>query len=973
MKIIVHQAICGQVSDGGFGCINSTLNDSALAKSIGFKSDLQDPYGDVPWFPAIRGFLLNEHFLFIKTFADKSPEARPGRNFSHVLVINKKDLSALTNLQVLFQYFLPKVDKTYVLEPISIDSGAKQIVILEENLNKRFNKVIHGIHKIGDYKNTLIWVGQDDYELAISKLWQVLTIDQKHELNLGINFNVDAIKKDKLNFVTVPDTVENKFLKTEYCVIRKADVHELKEFSEKFLAGDESASEKIQDFSETIESKKLNISEIEIASKVISTFENLDETKDFRKLLTLANVTATFSPDCNKGKEFKDKLIKSIIATFNVTPAEDFYLLRMFKTNSFLNSQKEIETAIADWIETNTVNEALSKKANVISYLKLCFNEQEQNWLSKSSIKKVNGIFAKITKEKVTIIYDWFTQFNDLFKKISVGANKENDVLFSDGLAKSYTIEQLKSLTNLAEANNWFTMLAKLYRRQHKFKEAVNMFLKINSDNKNTTGFDELLANISEQEIVQVSIDENEIRLINISARLCNKNSLLLSQLDAKQYPWLKIWSQTIKLGNKLEDGIKDIQLKIYEILNLLLGGGSVDEILLDKIAESSYSSILKHPQRKLLWNKFTNKQKQPILNATFSDLVGSVVNNGWSLQNTDIKDEIMRHENLSYILKMSSTHNVLWLFNNTYGLGEGKLIEFLNSRSESLSSSDCSELGLIINKGRYSSAFNLINSSLISKNSNLNQTINITADTFKKYEWGGFFKGYTVKTPKKNYNNQRKTKILFLSANPVSTTRLRVDAEVSRVDEALKSSQFRSRFDLENKGAVRLDTFSTLILENDPAIIHFSGHADKEGIALEDREGQTKVLANNAIDEIFKLFKNRVKCVVLNACYSENQAKIISKHGIYVVGMNDEINDDVAINFSVGFYLGIVNGKDPVFSYNFARTKILAENTSSSSIPVLWYNGAKISTEESLSKPKQDAVKKKASEKQTKKAKKNE
>ncbi|GEM_PF-5898633 len=54
----------------------------------------------------------------------------------------------------------------------------------------------------------------------------------------------------------------------------------------------------------------------------------------------------------------------------------------------------------------------------------------------------------------------------------------------------------------------------------------------------------------------------------------------------------------------------------------------------------------------------------------------------------------------------------------------------------------------------------------------------------------------------------------------------------------------------------------------------------------------------------MFKLFAAKgVECVLPNACYSEVQAKAISQHVNYVIGMNKTIGDKAAIAFSVAFY----------------------------------------------------------------------
>ena len=60
----------------------------------------------------------------------------------------------------------------------------------------------------------------------------------------------------------------------------------------------------------------------------------------------------------------------------------------------------------------------------------------------------------------------------------------------------------------------------------------------------------------------------------------------------------------------------------------------------------------------------------------------------------------------------------------------------------------------------------------------------------------------------------------------------------------------------------------------------------------------------------MFKIFRNDVKCVLLNACHTEIQADAIVEHVEYVIGTSREILDEAAYFFSVGFYRGLGYGK---------------------------------------------------------------
>ncbi len=154
--------------------------------------------------------------------------------------------------------------------------------------------------------------------------------------------------------------------------------------------------------------------------------------------------------------------------------------------------------------------------------------------------------------------------------------------------------------------------------------------------------------------------------------------------------------------------------------------------------------------------------------------------------------------------------------------------------------------------------------------------------------------------------NNKARVKtILLLAANPRDTSKLQLDVEVREIDEGLRRANKREQFKLEQKWAVRSRDFYRAILDTQPQIVHFCGHGTAEdGIILENEMKQTVYVQADALASMFKLFaKKGVKCVVLNACYSEVQAEAISQYVKYVIGMNKAVGDKAAVAFAVAFY----------------------------------------------------------------------
>ncbi len=165
---------------------------------------------------------------------------------------------------------------------------------------------------------------------------------------------------------------------------------------------------------------------------------------------------------------------------------------------------------------------------------------------------------------------------------------------------------------------------------------------------------------------------------------------------------------------------------------------------------------------------------------------------------------------------------------------------------------------------------------------------------------------------------------ILFLAANPSTTTRLRLDEEVRAIDQALRQADYRDQFDLEQHWAVRVADLQELLLRHQPHIVHFSGHGSQAGqLLLEDDQGRAFAVPPDALSRLFAILCDRVRCVVLNACYSEPQAQAIAAHIDCVIGMPDAIGDAASLNFAASFYQALAYGRDVQTAFDLGCNRI--------------------------------------------------
>ena len=154
---------------------------------------------------------------------------------------------------------------------------------------------------------------------------------------------------------------------------------------------------------------------------------------------------------------------------------------------------------------------------------------------------------------------------------------------------------------------------------------------------------------------------------------------------------------------------------------------------------------------------------------------------------------------------------------------------------------------------------------------------------------------------------------ILFLAANPKDTTRLELGKEVNKIDGAIQSARYRDQFDLKQRHAVNITELQGLFLRFEPSIVHFSGHGSQESALIFEQDDGTSITAPpSALTDLFRIINQnkKIQCVILNACYSEEQAEAIGKHVPCVIGMSTAISDEAAIKFSTSFYRALTNGQ---------------------------------------------------------------
>lgn len=179
---------------------------------------------------------------------------------------------------------------------------------------------------------------------------------------------------------------------------------------------------------------------------------------------------------------------------------------------------------------------------------------------------------------------------------------------------------------------------------------------------------------------------------------------------------------------------------------------------------------------------------------------------------------------------------------------------------------------------------------------------------------------------------------ILFLGTNPKDTDSLRLDEEIREIKQRVNKAQMRDLMKIEQEWAVRISDLQEHFLRHRPNIVHFSGHGNSTGeLVLENKDGVSETVSQGALKKLFSIFNKSIKCVVLNACFSDSQAQAIAEVIDCVIGMTDSIGDEAAIAFASSFYQALGFGENVQVAFDLACLQIEMDKLQQEHIPKLF------------------------------------
>jgi hypothetical protein len=216
-----------------------------------------------------------------------------------------------------------------------------------------------------------------------------------------------------------------------------------------------------------------------------------------------------------------------------------------------------------------------------------------------------------------------------------------------------------------------------------------------------------------------------------------------------------------------------------------------------------------------------------------------------------------------------------------------------------------------------------------------------------------------TTNVPAKIELDDPPLRILFLAADPLRESPISWQNEIGMIRTKAEKLLDSDNGIIYQKEKTSLDILLESVIAHEPHILHFCGHGrnrkiepdgtvnPNHGLVLHDNNHHQPRFVNAA--DLYLRFKrlkrmaNPLQLVFLNACHSYEEARAISRHGIFTVGAKNVVISSAAQRFAAAFYWRLFNTFDPVLAMKMGVLSAETEDEDVENLMCLFYLGEEI------------------------------
>ncbi len=627
-KIIIHQAFYGEVNRA-HSKIHQTVDDPELTSFlIRFTDRPGSLTPGVALKPYLSGSAFKKYYVFSKTLPD--PQAsRSGMVITHVLITDIASLEKHNDLKSILSLLISEapLERTN-LEPIELNVehfiptyDERQPIYIQKSLSSLIN---------GDLP--ILFMGDlVSFELILQKLWNFPIDGFRKQLKFRASFSPNDIdNSNNLTIVSIQKELLPKWGAHRIISDIDRDLVEITSHSEALFLG----HSKVNPFQIFIKELDVNINSLQVARQCDSLFSNytkLNELNDPDILRGDIRMLSKLSPNESSALVIKRNYLEKYKELILDGLELNVKGLRNISWDSFVQGEKNGKNLVKTIID-KAIRDSHFKHIEMLSEVSIiAVNETNKTWWHKTIVDSLKLNISKAEEIIQKSIWKLLIFSKDCCKTILsiIPSLKESEAILIQYLPKEVPYEIGKNFLLQLQKRKWYLLHAKILLKLYKPKEAVEKQLHF----ERSLSFDEsqgvslILKEIPDDEILAITLDSCNDKLIQELTRRILKTESLLNTIDLHESCWLNIWTELLNKNQSLNYGIKGKeQAVVFSVFDLALQGKQIDNVVFEKIANSTYSNISDYKNRQKVWSYIPTSYQDKFIEATADSIVEKLV-----------------------------------------------------------------------------------------------------------------------------------------------------------------------------------------------------------------------------------------------------------------------------------------------------------------------------------------------------------
>lgn len=697
--INIEQAFYGDIGKS-HGCIAATFRDSDLNS---FLTAFTDRPGAIPAGTIMEPYLSGQRFdgkyVFTKTFPDFAA-IRGGMVFTHVLVMELSDLNLIKELSDLLTYFVNDISKQTALETISfIPSGGKKNDV-QEFFPYYIQEILQGIIT---EKLPVIFCGKlISFQEVLCAIWPGLPLGLKKNFSYTAGFSLSSLDRLK-TMVYFQENLKPILQNSIYVEDSESKIVQIESEIEKFVLFNNTENV----FEEFINDLNIQLTDWSIltpAVKAFQLFQKIDFKLSQDETRLLVRYIAKISPESSSGKVIKNKLILKLANSISSEENSNIKSLSNLALDGFPEGPKIIGSAIEKFT-INAFQSVNNFQGDALHELLKLTDGHKTDWWRDSVLKGVSKVFSKVDNVSISNAWQIFLKpESSMVTLLSfIPADNGAEKIFIESMPKSITKTIAEKVAFNIRDKNWFILHSHLLLQYLSAKEAIKVQIGYERSSRFVSfeGSHLLLTNLSDTELLSVTLDMGEDLLIKEYANRASAKPILLKPIDVNESVWLEIWSECLTVSKNLAYGIENLGSTFEKVLRLIEKGITIPERILLLFSESDFADLSGYQNRKSIWRNLPHLYIKKFQEATAIGCMKKILNAGLVFDEIEqeIKIILGSDDFITVFLSVNRANMnvVLAAFSNIPDLKDKHLSDYIHYFSENLSELESAKLGDVV------------------------------------------------------------------------------------------------------------------------------------------------------------------------------------------------------------------------------------------------------------------------------------